>query len=164
MVDDTHCFGRSRPLFGLYQKLFTASVRSFYSIFWLPHLCEEAFSQIKIIKSRYQSRLTDEYWNYCLHLWLSNYEISFSDLISLRVSLFITFISDGFASSVSNLDLSFLIFCLAYLPRLLRLLIAWFHNTVISWCFRTALSMCWVKATPLQAWTGPEVSRRLRGS
>jgi hypothetical protein len=34
-------------------------------------------------------------------------------LFPLRVSLFITFISDGIATSVSNQDLSFLIFCLA---------------------------------------------------
>jgi hypothetical protein len=73
---------RSRPLFGLYQNLFAASERSissfFGSIFESTYLCEEAFSQMKIIKSRYRSRLTDEHLKYCLHMCLSNYEPSFS--------------------------------------------------------------------------------------
>lgn len=50
------------------------------AFFGSTYLCEEAFSQMKIIKSRYRSRLTDEHLQYCLHLCLSNYEPSFSKL------------------------------------------------------------------------------------
>jgi hypothetical protein len=58
-------FGRSRSLFGLYQNLFSASVQTValrLTVFLGPtYLCEEAFSQTKIIKSRYRSRLADEF-------------------------------------------------------------------------------------------------------
>jgi hypothetical protein len=60
-------FRRSLPLFGLYQNLFAISIRSTY-------LCDEAFSQLEIIKSKYRSRLTDELLKYRLHLCLSTYE------------------------------------------------------------------------------------------
>ena len=54
---------QSRPLFGLYRNLFAASVRStahrLTAFFGSICLCEKAFFQMKIIKSRYRSRLTD---------------------------------------------------------------------------------------------------------
>jgi hypothetical protein len=43
------------------------------AFFGSTYLCEAAFSQMKIIKSRYRSRLTDEHLKYCLHLCLSNF-------------------------------------------------------------------------------------------
>ena len=71
-------------LFGFCQKLFASSVRSichrFTAFFGSSYHSEETFSQTKIINSRYQSRLTDEHWNQCLNLCLSNYESSFSEL------------------------------------------------------------------------------------
>lgn len=50
--------GWSPPLFGLFQKLFAAlgqSVALGDSIFGLTYICEEAFSQVKVIKSRYRN-------------------------------------------------------------------------------------------------------------
>jgi len=56
-------FGRSRPLFGLYPNLFAASVRSkalrLTAVFGSTYLCQEAFSQMTIIKLRYGSHLID---------------------------------------------------------------------------------------------------------
>jgi hypothetical protein len=53
---------RSR-VFGPYKNLFAALVRSvahrFTAFFGSTYVCEEAFSQTKIIKSGYRSRLTD---------------------------------------------------------------------------------------------------------
>jgi hypothetical protein len=46
----------------------------------LTYLCEEAFCQMKIIKSGYRIRLTDEHLKYRLHLCLCNYQASFSKL------------------------------------------------------------------------------------
>jgi hypothetical protein len=47
---------------------------SFDSIlFGSTYLRDEAFSQMKILKSRYRNRLTDERLKYRLHLCLSNY-------------------------------------------------------------------------------------------
>jgi len=73
---------RSRPLFGLCQNVFASSVRSialrFTELFGSTYLCEEAFSQMKIIISRYRSRLTYEHLKCCLYLCLSNYDSSFS--------------------------------------------------------------------------------------
>jgi hypothetical protein len=70
--------------FGLHQNLFAASVRSLAlrltAFFGSTYLCEEAFFQMKILKSRYRSRLTDECSKYYLHLCLSNYEHTFSKL------------------------------------------------------------------------------------
>ena len=43
--------------------------------FWSTHICEDTF-HMKIIKSRYRRRLTDEHLKYCLHFWLSNYKHS----------------------------------------------------------------------------------------
>ena len=42
--------------------------------FGSTYICEEAFFQVKIIKSRYQSRLTDEHLKYCLRLCLSSHD------------------------------------------------------------------------------------------
>lgn len=50
------------------------------AFFGSTYLCEAAFSQMKVIKSKYRSRLTDEHLKYCLHMCLSNYEPSFSKL------------------------------------------------------------------------------------
>jgi hypothetical protein len=53
-VDFGCFFGQSPPLFGLYQNLFSASVRSIAlrltAFFVSTHVYEEAFSHIKIIK------------------------------------------------------------------------------------------------------------------
>jgi len=53
-VDFGRFVGQSPPLFGLYKNLFSASVRSIAlrltAFFGSTHLCEEAFSQVKIIK------------------------------------------------------------------------------------------------------------------
>lgn len=48
--------------------------------FFYVYLCEEVFSQIKIIQTRYRRRLADEHLRYCLHLRQSDYEPSFSKL------------------------------------------------------------------------------------
>jgi hypothetical protein len=70
--------------YGYYQNLFAASLRQtalrLTASFGSTYICEEAFSKMKIIKSRFRSRLTDEHLKYCLHLCLSNYEPSFSNL------------------------------------------------------------------------------------
>jgi hypothetical protein len=50
------------------------------AFFGSTYLCEAAFSQMKIIKSRYGSRLNVERLKYCLYLCLSNFEPSFSKL------------------------------------------------------------------------------------
>jgi hypothetical protein len=50
------------------------------AFFGSTYLCKADFSQMKIIKSRHRSRLTDEHLKYCLHLCLSNFEPSFSKL------------------------------------------------------------------------------------
>jgi hypothetical protein len=100
LVNRGQLFGQSRPfvwsiaarclvnrgqLFGLYQNVFATSVRSITlrltAFFGSNYLCEEAFSHMKIIKSRYRRRLTDERLKYCLHLCLRNYEPSFSKLL-----------------------------------------------------------------------------------
>jgi hypothetical protein len=68
--------------------------------------------------------------NYCCNKSSRVYHILcmsvpiFLYLISLRVSLFFTFISDGIATSVSNQDLSFLMFFLTYLPGPLLLFLS----------------------------------------
>ena len=48
--------------------------------FGSAYLCEEALSHMKIIKSIYRSRLTNEHSKYCLHLCPNNYEPSVSKL------------------------------------------------------------------------------------
>ena len=75
---------RSRPAFCSVDIVFAASARStalrLTAFFGLPYLCEEAFSQVKITKSRYRRRPTDGNLKFCFHLCLSNYEPSFSKL------------------------------------------------------------------------------------
>jgi hypothetical protein len=84
MVDRSYLLGRSPPFFLLYPNLFSASVLSvplrLTAFFSQSYLYEEAFSQMKIIKSTYRSRLTDKHLNDCLHLYLINYERYFSNL------------------------------------------------------------------------------------
>jgi len=56
---------QSRLLFGLCHNLFATLVRtigiSLAELFGSAHLCEEAFCQMKIIKSRYRNRLTNQH-------------------------------------------------------------------------------------------------------
>jgi hypothetical protein len=63
-VDRGLLFGPSSPLFGVSQKLFTASGQSIVLcltvLFGSTYLGEEDFSQIKIIKSRYRNCLTNK--------------------------------------------------------------------------------------------------------
>ena len=65
--------------FGLFPNLTAASERStalrLTEYFGSACLCEEAFFHMKIIKSRYRRRLTDEHLKYCLHLCLSNHSV-----------------------------------------------------------------------------------------
>jgi hypothetical protein len=71
-------------LFGLYRNLFATLMRSVAlcvtAFFRSAYLCEEAFSQVKIIKSRYRSRPTDEHVNSAFTCCLSNCEASFHAL------------------------------------------------------------------------------------
>jgi hypothetical protein len=57
-TDGGQSFGRQRPLFGLYHNLFATPVWSktlrVTALFGSSYLCEEAFSSMKIMKSRYQ--------------------------------------------------------------------------------------------------------------
>lgn len=46
-------------------------------LFASTYLCEAAFSEMKIIKSKYRNRLTDEHLTSCLRLGLSNYVPSY---------------------------------------------------------------------------------------
>jgi len=76
-----------RPLLMVsYQNLLASSARSvalrLTDFFFLSVcLCEEAFSQMMIIKSRYLSLFTEEHLKCCLHLCLSNYK-PFSNKVS----------------------------------------------------------------------------------
>jgi len=58
-VDSSQLFGRSQLLYGLYQNLFATSVRSkclcWTALFGSTYLCEESFSRVKMIKSRYEA-------------------------------------------------------------------------------------------------------------
>jgi hypothetical protein len=56
------------------------NISSLTSIFGSTDLCEEVFSRMKIIKSRYRNRQADEHLQYCLHLCLSKCKPSFSKL------------------------------------------------------------------------------------
>lgn len=47
------------------------------AIFGSTYLCESAFSEMKMIKSKYRNRLNDEHLNSCLRLALSNYAPSY---------------------------------------------------------------------------------------
>ena len=58
------CLVYSGCFFWSVSSLFSASVQSIalhLTALWINNLCEAAFSQIKIIKLRYRSRLTDEH-------------------------------------------------------------------------------------------------------
>jgi hypothetical protein len=62
-------FGRLRTLFGVYQNLFAASVPSvgfhLTALSGSTYLCNDAFPQMKIIKSRFRNHLTDEHLKFC---------------------------------------------------------------------------------------------------
>ncbi|XP_045465147.1 general transcription factor II-I repeat domain-containing protein 2A-like isoform X1 [Harmonia axyridis] len=47
------------------------------TMFGSTYLCESAFSEMKIIKSKYRNRLTDEHMSSCLRLALGNYVPSY---------------------------------------------------------------------------------------
>lgn len=48
--------------------------------FGSTYLCESAFSEMKILKCKYRSTLTDEHLKMCLHLAVTNYVPSFEQL------------------------------------------------------------------------------------
>jgi len=79
----------SRSLIGLQPNLTVASVRStalrLTQYFGSAYLCEEAFSHMKIIKSRYRRRLTDGHLKCCLHLCLSNHSFIFYIFLMLTI-------------------------------------------------------------------------------
>ena len=69
-IGGSQTVGRDLPvdrgqLFGLYQNLFAASVRSI--VLPLAAFFGSTFSQMKIIKSSHRNRLTDEHLKYGLH-------------------------------------------------------------------------------------------------
>lgn len=64
---------------GLYPGLESVALH-LTAFFGSTYLCESAFSQMKRIKSRYRSRMTDKHLKYCLHMCLTNLELSFSRL------------------------------------------------------------------------------------
>jgi len=66
-------FGPSRLLFGFYKYLLPQYGQecSLTASFGSTHTCEESFSPVKIIKSRYRSGQADKHTQYCLHLCLS---------------------------------------------------------------------------------------------
>jgi hypothetical protein len=72
---------RSRILFSI-KILFAASELTLAvrltALFWSTNLCEKAFNQSKIIKSKYRCCLTEEHWKYCIHLFQNK-----MDLLSL---------------------------------------------------------------------------------
>ena len=87
MVDlqnDIELKSRSRDsdFWGLVSKekypLLTACALRVNAYFGSTYLCEMAFSQMKIIKSKYRSRLTDRHLTDCLRLAVSSYETVFS--------------------------------------------------------------------------------------
>ncbi len=60
--------------------LLTACALKVSAYFGSTYLCEMAFSQMKIIKSKYRSRLTDRHLTDCLKLAVSSYEPDFRGL------------------------------------------------------------------------------------
>ncbi|KAK1881707.1 SCAN domain containing protein 3, partial [Dissostichus eleginoides] len=48
--------------------------------FGSTYLCETAFSQMKIIKSKYRTRMTDAHLTDCLRLAITNYQPDFKRL------------------------------------------------------------------------------------
>jgi hypothetical protein len=81
---------RSQPFFGLYQNVFATSVLPtalrWTEYFGSAYLGEEASSELKIIKSRYCSHLTDEHIKYCLDLCQSNDGPYFNKFATYAVS------------------------------------------------------------------------------
>lgn len=60
--------------------LLTACALKVNAYFGSTYLCEMAFSQMKIIKSKYRSRLTDRHLTDCLRLAVSSYEPNYREL------------------------------------------------------------------------------------
>jgi hypothetical protein len=75
---------RDSDFWGLVSKeqypLLTACALSVSAYFGSTYLCEMAFSQMKIIKSKYRSRLTDRHLTDCLRLAVCSYEPDFKAL------------------------------------------------------------------------------------
>ena len=75
---------RDRHFWGLVSKekypLLTACALIVSAYFGSTHLCEMAFSQMKIIKSKYRSHLTDRHLTDCLRLAVCSYEPDFKAL------------------------------------------------------------------------------------
>jgi hypothetical protein len=64
----------------IYCRLSATNSSSFHKFFVSTYFCEEAFSQITIIKSKYRNPLTYERLKYCLRLCLSSSGAFFSNL------------------------------------------------------------------------------------
>ena len=80
-------FYRDLPLSKFIKHLITAISFSFESIFFgSTCLCGKGFSQMEAIKSRYRSRLTERHLRYCLHLCLTDYGPSLSEIAKCAVS------------------------------------------------------------------------------
>jgi hypothetical protein len=75
---------RDRHFWGLVSKekypLLTACALIVSAYFGSTYLCEMAFSQMKIIKSKYRKRLTDRHLTDCLRLAVCSYEPDFKAL------------------------------------------------------------------------------------
>ena len=75
---------RDSDFWGLVSKekyaLLTACALRVSAYFGSTYLCEMAFSQMKIIKSKYRSRLTDRHLTDCLRLAVCSYEPDFKAL------------------------------------------------------------------------------------
>ena len=75
---------RDRDFWRLVSKekypLLTACALIVSAYFGSTYLCEMAFSQMKIIKSKYRSRLTDRHLTDCLRLAVCSYEPDFKAL------------------------------------------------------------------------------------
>jgi hypothetical protein len=70
-------------------RLSTMNISSFDSTFASTYLCEEAFSQMTIIKRRYRTLLTDTHLKCCLHLCLimNPLSVSYRKTCSVRYQL-----------------------------------------------------------------------------
>jgi len=81
-VDRGQLFRWSRSLFGLSRNLFAAAIPPIAvrltALFWINLPLEETLIQLKIIKSKHRSLLTDELSEHCIQLCLRNHDPSFS--------------------------------------------------------------------------------------
>ena len=60
--------------------LLTSYTLKLKTYFGSTYLCEMAFSQMKIIKNKYRTRLTDAHLTDCLRLGISKYDPDFTSL------------------------------------------------------------------------------------